>query len=223
MDCRDVDQMMDAWLDRELEPASAAEVDAHLAACDRCRRNWGGLVTLLTDPLPIDVPAGLRDRIVARVMEEHTGHPARGRIAGKAKAGRMPAPQERLLAWRRYAGAIAACMAFFVTGWLISGWWMKAPKQNGGLDRATPPQSVVVSPWLMSSWAQAAMMPGPLSPAVMLAQGAIPELMITPTSLDEPTTRVRPHMSRKAATQPAEPLSTPELRVMPMVPRFLGA
>jgi anti-sigma factor RsiW len=216
MECRSVDKLMDAYLDRELEPASAAEVGAHLAACDRCRREWGGLVTLLTDPLPVNEPLGLRDRIVARVMEEYPGPPAR--------LSTSTARPIRWMRWYRYAGAVAACMAFFVTGWLVSGWW-KGPHilpTDGGTTRP-PSAQVVASPWMMSTLAQAAAMTGPISPAVLLAQGVVPELMVTPAAMSEPTIRVRPQSMGKAATQPAEPLTAPEFHVLPMAPRVLGA
>lgn len=216
MECRRLDKLMDAYLDRELEPASAAEVDVHLAACDRCRREWGGLVTLLTDPLPIEEPLGLRGRIVARVQEEIPGPPARiittfGRTA-------------RWMRWHRYVGAVAACMAFFVTGWLVSGWWKGSHiLPTDGDTTRSPSVTVVASPWIMSSLAQAAAMTGPISPAVLLAQAVVPELMITPAAMNEPTIRMRPRMTGKPATQPAEPFATPEFHVLPMVPRFLGA
>jgi anti-sigma factor RsiW len=38
VDCRDVDERLDAYLDRELEPAESAFVREHLATCAACRR-----------------------------------------------------------------------------------------------------------------------------------------------------------------------------------------
>lgn len=215
MRCREIDILMDAYFDRELQPASAAEVEAHLKACDRCHKRWGGLVALLTDPLPVQMPAGLCDRIMARVQEENTGHPARG----MAPASRSV----RWMRWYRYSGAMAACVAFFAFGWLISGWWSGSQQTVVEQPQASPSVTVVVSPWMLSSWAQAAAMPCPINPAMMLVQGVAPELMVSTASLSEPATRVRRRIRAMPSTQPAEPLSEPEMRVLPIVPRFLGA
>ncbi|MEP7310546.1 MAG: anti-sigma factor [Acidobacteriota bacterium] len=38
MDCRDVEGVLDAYLDRELEPAESAPVREHLGACAACRQ-----------------------------------------------------------------------------------------------------------------------------------------------------------------------------------------
>lgn len=38
MDCRDVDELLDAYMDRELEPAQSASVREHVATCPGCRQ-----------------------------------------------------------------------------------------------------------------------------------------------------------------------------------------
>jgi predicted anti-sigma-YlaC factor YlaD len=39
MTCQELDQRLDEWLDGALSPSDAAEVEAHLAACDACRES----------------------------------------------------------------------------------------------------------------------------------------------------------------------------------------
>jgi hypothetical protein len=204
---------MDAYLDRELSEPVKQEVDAHLARCRQCRCEHGGLLALLQTPAPIQVPSGLRDRIAAALESEVSP------VLTMAKS-RSQRP-----AWwfsgLRYAVAMAACMALFVSGWMVSNWW-SVSHSGPGANMVTPDQTVVVSPWMMNSWAQAAAMPGPISPAVILVQGVIPEMMIAPAQVEEPTIRVYRRPSAAPATQPADSLS-PELRILPLGPRYLGA
>jgi hypothetical protein len=125
--------------------------------------------------------------------------------------------------WYRYSGAVAACVAFFAFGWLISGWWASSHPVGGVQTPVSPAVTVMVSPWEMSSCFQAAAMSCPIGPAMMLVQGVVPEMMIAPVSISEPPTRVRRPMPAMATPQPADPLSTPKFQVLPIAPRFMGA
>ncbi len=216
MNCLEVSRLMDPYLDGELDETAAGEMTAHLAGCGECRRTWGGLVTLLHEPAPVEVPAALRNRIVAS-LERQT-------LLTTKPLQSVPAPLHRWYRGLRYAGALAACMTLFVSGWMVSGWWTASHPASGVAQLPPPPQApatVVVSPWMMSSWAQAMVMPGPISPAVMLVQGVAPEMLLLPPTTDEPTIRRR-LTPDDSATQPAEPLS-PELHILPLGPRYLGA
>jgi hypothetical protein len=248
MQCRDVDKLMDAWLDHQVADPEATDIRAHLAACERCRREWAGLLTLLRDPMPIEVPPGLRDRIVNKLEEEsirsagrtsiraglcEPGDEVRGTrsfspITGSTGPGSVLARVFGRRNWWRYAAAMAACLAFFMMGWLISGWWAGShPKPDltvEAIPQPTPaPITVVVSPWMMSSWMQAIAMPGPVNPAIVLAQGVVPELMVSPPQVDEPAIRVFRKPRLVPSTQPVEPFSGPEMRMVPLIPRYLGA
>jgi len=212
--------MMDVYLDRRLSAPESDEVEGHLHRCDACRRHWGDLVTLLTDPEPVQVPEGLCDRILASVQARLAESPS---CTGRAAGRRQP---RRPLRWLRYAGGMAACLLFFITGWLVSGWWMASgPAKIESITTSGRPQpvNVVVSPWILSSWAQAAAVPGPVSPVVVLAQGVIPELMIAEPIEDEPMIRIYRRPPNVSATQPAAPGASPEMQLLPLVPSYLGA
>lgn len=218
MDCRDVDRLMDPWLDRQLVAETADELEQHVHRCERCRREWGNLLVLLTRPAPVEVPAGLRDRILSSLDAQFEDVRPPGRRSG----------------WyagiRRFqsAAAVAACVLFFMTGWLVSGWWKTSqpgPAQVTQAPTADRSVTVMVSPWVLSSMAQAAAMPGPVNPAVMLAGGVLPELAIAESKPDEPFTRFfsRPDGPRNADTQPSESGAAPNLPIVPLLPRYPGA
>lgn len=79
--CRGFDDDLSALLDEELAPGREAEVRAHLEACAGCRSRFERLcqVDLALASLPVsEVPAGLADRLRARVAEERHA-PPRGR------------------------------------------------------------------------------------------------------------------------------------------------
>jgi len=113
MDCRDTERLIDAWLDRELPSEQARQVEAHMSECPACRRRFKPMIDFLGSAEPVSVPDGLRDRIVDAVT-----HGA----GGKQTAGRDGLPAVRR--WRlACVGAAAACVGFFVVGWLGSQWW----------------------------------------------------------------------------------------------------
>lgn len=214
MDCRDVDRLIDPWLDRQLNAAAGDEIEAHVNGCDRCRREWGNLLLLLTRPSPVAMPDGLRDRIVG-AWEAHMAEQA---------PSRLPAWHRRLI-WLRPVVAIAACVLFFITGWLVSGWWTQppagAPAAVAGPENS--PATVIVSPWIISSMAQAAAMPAPVCPAVMLAAGVVPEMVTAQRIVDEPAIRVFQPPQDVPATQPSDAPGQELQNLMPMVPRYWGA
>lgn len=224
MDCRDVERQMDACLDRELPPSQRRELEAHLQGCSACTRQWGGLVNVLTRPAAVEVPAGLRDRIVAAVAEQNRsgGNPRLVQDRGVKPRGSFEAaqstPTRRVWIW---PSAIAACLTFFFMGWVASRLW--TPSQSMVVVEKKPPAietTVVLSPWLVSTLARASMMPGPMSPAVVLAQGIVPEMM-TAVPDEQPVPRIyeRP---RASASQPAG-AANPTLPLVPLIPRYLGA
>ena len=47
MTCQEVDERLDDWIDGDLEPGAAAEVQAHLAACAECQARERRLRQLL--------------------------------------------------------------------------------------------------------------------------------------------------------------------------------
>src|SRR5262249_17684532 len=46
MDCKKLREVLDAYVDRELSPDAAAQAEAHIAECNRCRRAVEALTKL---------------------------------------------------------------------------------------------------------------------------------------------------------------------------------
>ncbi len=121
----------------------------------------GRLAHLAEDPEPVEVPAVCGIRIVGAWDRQQDRLPSLAR----------PSRPHKLWA-ARYAGAIAACLLFFVTGWIVSDVGRLqarvAPARSGAGDP---------SPWwsarVIASMAQAAAMPAPVSPVVMLCRGVV--------------------------------------------------
>lgn len=68
-ECNRIRENLSAWLDGELPEEESREVAGHLAQCADCRREAVRLERLdaLLESLAAPVPAGLSDRILARV------------------------------------------------------------------------------------------------------------------------------------------------------------
>jgi anti-sigma factor RsiW len=118
----DVETRIDAYLDGELAPPDAAEVEAHLAECGRCRRFQAdrlALRTALQEVMPRREPAdALRVRVRAAIAAElpTLEMPARGRplsLAGAAAPPAGPRPA-RQATWRWLA--LAASLAVVAIG-----------------------------------------------------------------------------------------------------------
>jgi anti-sigma factor RsiW len=104
MECGDVERSSDPYLDGEFDERERAEVDAHLAACERCRARW-------------DEQARARAAIRMRLREAMTP-PAVAGCAPAALRARIEGAlsRERRPLWRRLLspiplGALAACAA----------------------------------------------------------------------------------------------------------------
>ena len=95
---------LDAWLDGELSPAEAREVETHVAACAECRRFRDGRLALraaITSQVPaLQAPDVLRQRVRSHVKS--------------AGAGRFRA----VLAWRALAMAASVAVVAF-GGWQL--------------------------------------------------------------------------------------------------------
>ena len=115
--------------------------------------------------------------------------------------------------WRMaWVGAAAACVGFFVVGWFGSQWWgspseiADKPVVVAEQTESTPqPQvTVVLSPWMLSSWAQAMALRGPANPAPLFAQALVAELASQRSFEPTPVIRVRrrPIMPEAADREP---------------------
>ena len=82
------DQQMSAWLDRQLEAAKAAELEAHLRQCESCRcvqEELASTTGMFRNLEPLKAPAYLWTRVAAEL--EHS--PKRDPVCMVAMAGIM--------------------------------------------------------------------------------------------------------------------------------------
>jgi anti-sigma factor RsiW len=217
MECHDAERLMDAWLDHELSAEAAVEMEAHLAECPVCRHRHAGLVQLLNSPEPVIVPSGLRDRVIAAVQAApmHVSPPA-----APQAATRMRPPVRRY--WLIGTGAIAASVAIFAMGWLGSIWFRR-PAPIANRDMKPKPQettTVVLSPWVLSTWAQALAMGGPVNPAASAAQAAVMELFTTASFEAAPIVPARPRAATRHAPPDDADAAPPEIPVLPPILRL---
>ncbi|HEU5209115.1 MAG TPA: anti-sigma factor [Longimicrobiales bacterium] len=72
MDCSDIDELVDAWLDDALPPLERQGFDAHLATCEACRTTaLEQHCTRQRSPGPPDfpMPALMKRRLVQELRE----------------------------------------------------------------------------------------------------------------------------------------------------------
>jgi hypothetical protein len=76
MNCQELDERLDAWVDGELGAAAAAEVESHLASCTLCRERERRLRQLLAHaaslPRSVTPPRDLWPGIARRVERERS-------------------------------------------------------------------------------------------------------------------------------------------------------
>jgi anti-sigma factor RsiW len=81
MECVEAFGRLSAWLDGELEPAEAREVEAHVAGCESCRRRRELLAAAsqaVRGLSPETVSEGFDDRLRQRLIAEATARRRRG-------------------------------------------------------------------------------------------------------------------------------------------------
>lgn len=185
MECRKVEQVIDAYLDHELPAVRAREVESHLATCDTCRKEYGPLLSLLRSPEPVATPTDLRSRVLAAVNATTLNES-------------QPKKHHQRIRWAPWSGAIAASLSFFFMGWLASQWWQKpAPPEPSTGTRET----VVMSPFMASSIVQAMTLRGPANPIPCIAQAFAIELASAPQAGTVETVR----SPQRAVSRPAVP------------------
>jgi anti-sigma factor RsiW len=69
MECQKIQEQLSAWLDGELAEATGAAMEAHLAGCEACRREWLSLTALdaALGNLTAPAPTGLAEKVLLRV------------------------------------------------------------------------------------------------------------------------------------------------------------
>jgi len=166
----DTEQLIDAWLDGEVSAEQAAEIERRLRSDPRLRREYGPMLALLREPEAVDVPADLRERVVAAVRERAVDH---GVV--KAEGGRWHRVSNRL-AW---VGAMAASIALFLAGWFYAqtGKQIAGPKIDSEMAMVTGPDGTVASPGMAVAFAQSVTARGLAYPVPFVVQGAVIELL----------------------------------------------
>ena len=69
MECQALQAQLSAWLDGELPEAAGAVLNAHLASCEACRREWRRLQALdaALGNLAAPAPPGLAEKVAIRL------------------------------------------------------------------------------------------------------------------------------------------------------------
>lgn len=123
--CEDYIELISAAVDGALSPNQQEKLNAHLASCAECQKLYDNLSALhaaLADLPPVEVPEGLKDRIMDAVAAE----------AENAKV--LPfVPKEKKrspIHWQRWL-ASAAVLAVVVMGtWSWKPWEVHEPQAN---------------------------------------------------------------------------------------------
>ena len=121
MKCRLVERYRDAYVDGEVDPTTAIELEHHLAACTKCQEGVAftrGFKAQVRDALEgAHAPATLRDRIIAALDEVDRERAEQGH------------PFVRVVTLRaRYAVPLAAAAAVL----MAVGWSLVADEEAGG-------------------------------------------------------------------------------------------
>lgn len=181
MRCGELETLIDFYLDGDLDDDRSAEVRDHLQGCASCRATYQPMLTLLYQPVEVQLPGDLADRVKQAVAK--VSPPAKAANGGGQHRSWSPG------AWWMPISALAASLVLFVAGWLASSLWQKPAPQVIVVEKESAAQAepvqVVLSPELLSGYLQslAASAPNhPLAPAIqalaieqMLAQAQWPE------------------------------------------------
>lgn len=198
MDCRDLETRIDAWWDRELPDDQAEVIEAHLAGCPACLRTYGPVNELLTRPDPVEVPPGLRGRILDAVLGQQPGvRPAARRSAWTIRLG--------------WVGALAASVALaFTTGYFFRV-GHEAPT-IAKIDPSQPQLVVTLSPATVAMLVQSTLLANAAGPAATVVQAVAFEQV---TSVESEL--VAPTLIR---TQP--PASGEDSALVPQLPLIIN-
>ncbi len=162
MQCRDTKLLIEAWWDRHLPPDLAEQVERHLEMCPDCRTEYGPTTQLLNHPEPVDVPEGLRERIMAAVeplpILNVTPFPKRAYVRWWPEVLQAP-----------WAGALAACLTFAFLTWVSSS----IPHRHFSTERSPLTDGAAPSPLVLATWAGALPLPGQLGALPAVARAAV--------------------------------------------------
>ncbi len=211
MECCDAERLMDPWLDRELSADDARAVEEHLATCGRCHLKFAAMLALFRAPGDLAPPADLRDRVMAAVRA------SANREAGamSLRTAGVSRPRGRFgPVWRPWSGAVAACVTFFVMGWVASRWMTPArPEPHAAPVVAANAPEIVLSPWLLSGVAQAYAMRGAANPVALAASAAAIEVLAGVDDVAVSDVRTPRRTTTRRSPAPVPDAAIPDLPV----------
>src|SRR5438876_5559495 len=124
MNCERATELMDGYLDDELDPITSQAIEQHLRDCRNCEQGYMAnrtLIHAIGSAMPYySAPAGLRERIQSSLREEIAEQPARA-VAPDARpqsATKQPEPRFILFGTSWNWLALAAAIVFAaIIGW----------------------------------------------------------------------------------------------------------
>ena len=118
LECREVQELLSAWLDGELAPEEQGLLAAHLKSCAGCRREEGQLRALDSALLELaaPVPPRLAEKVLARLREQ------------QAPRGRRP--------WWQSLAVAASLVLGIVLGGSVARDFYPLATENGGAEVA---------------------------------------------------------------------------------------
>jgi predicted anti-sigma-YlaC factor YlaD len=171
------DDLLADYVDGTLEPRERAEVDAHLAGCERCRADLRSATRARSELRGVPearMPSDLRERVLARTATESIPAPT---SLAQARERRRPAPA----AW---LAGVAAAAALLIGFFVYTGMQGTSSPSAGLADGAAAPE------------ANATTGPGPFS------GGASGGLILQPDkNYDEAATQALAAAAAKGAVQ----------------------
>lgn len=132
--CDEYLELISAAVDGALSPAEQKKLESHLASCPECRALYEELTALhaaLSDLPPVEVPAGLTERIMDAVAAEQ--------VLPFAPAGKKKPPVRR---WRWLTSAAVLAL-------VLAGTWGLRPWENAARDakpEGAPPAALQKAP-----------------------------------------------------------------------------
>src|SRR6266446_3068990 len=137
MNCEEVTNLMDGYLDGELDPITNQTIEQHLRDCPKCEQAYeahGALIHMIGSATPYyKVPVELRERIQSSLREEIAERPAHSvaRDAQPMFSRKQPEPRTILLGTSWNWLALAAAILFAA----IIGWNLVPRLQGRGADQ----------------------------------------------------------------------------------------
>jgi len=116
MKCQEVQELLSAWLDRELAEEVETALAAHLDGCEACRREWLHLRALdaALGQLTAPVPEGLAEKVAARMR-----------------------PPRRRQWWQSVALAACLVLGIALGGSMAKGFYTPSATNSSGSETAS--------------------------------------------------------------------------------------